>query len=576
MKWHVNVPFIQKLRTTKIKTKIKDGNAMSTVDLHVHSNKSDGTYSPTELVDYAISKGLSAFALTDHDTTAGLDEIISYASSLPGTPIEIIPGIEFSTEYEGQDIHILGLFIDYKRPSFASKLQAFVDSRILRNQKMCALLSKAGIDITYEKLLAMFPGAVITRAHYAKYLLQTGVIKSMQEAFERYIGDHCPYFVPREKVTPVAAVQLILEADGIPILAHPTLYHMGKAKLDTLVATLKEAGLLGIEALYSTYTPAETRYIHNLAAKYNLLISGGSDFHGSIKPGLDLGVGYGKLFIPEEILSTMKKSQRKLLFSDMDGTLLNAESQISPAMNAGIDRMSQLGHQLILTSGRPLDSILEVVRATNLDKEPGLCIIANNGACIYDVDKDSYIIEYRLSKTDMRYIISEAKKFGIYCHAYTDTHIVSSCESKELAFYRQRIHLPYIISEDIVSSLEKGSYKLLAIDLNDKEKLIAFRDHIAPYCEGKIQCVFSNDRFLEIFPIHAGKGNALRYLCEYFHVPISHSYAAGDADNDISMIQAAGTGIAMQNATDNVKATADIITTNDNAHDGLLTLINSL
>ncbi|HJA92847.1 MAG TPA: PHP domain-containing protein [Candidatus Eisenbergiella merdipullorum] len=280
---------------------------MRIVDLHVHSNRSDGTFSPSGLVDLARKKGLSAFALTDHDTTAGLDEALAYSE---GKDIEVIPGIEFSTEYKGRDIHVLGLAIDYKAPAFARQVQAFVDSRIERNRKMCANLAGAGIDISYEKLLAAFPGAVVTRAHYARYLLDNGYVKSLPEAFERYVGDHCPYFVPREKVTPVQAVELIRQAEGLPILAHPTLYHMGKEALQTLVSLLKEAGLVGIEAIYSTYSAGEEREMRQLAEKNGLLISGGSDFHGSNKPGLELATGYhGKLVIPYDIWERLKEKR---------------------------------------------------------------------------------------------------------------------------------------------------------------------------------------------------------------------------------------------------------------------------
>ena len=295
---------------------------MSAIDLHVHSNKSDGTYSPTELVDYAIEKSLVAIALTDHDTVDGLDEIIKYADRLRSEMNsantqtsshlhipEIIPGIEFSTEYEGRDIHILGLYIDHKSPEFEESLQNFVNSRITRNQKMCSLLQGAGIDITYEKLLAEYPGSVITRAHYAAYLLKYGYTRNMNEAFERYVGDHCPYFVPREKVTPQQAVQLVLKAKGVPILAHPTLYHMSDSRLDHLTAMLKEAGLMGIEAIYSTYSPSEERDMRKLAHKYDLLLSGGSDFHGANKPKLDLGIGYGNLYVDESILQEIKAKQ---------------------------------------------------------------------------------------------------------------------------------------------------------------------------------------------------------------------------------------------------------------------------
>lgn len=276
---------------------------MKQVDLHVHSNKSDGSFTPKELVDYALSKGLCAFALTDHDTTDGLNEAISYAKD---KPIEVVPGIEFSTEYDGRDIHVLGLYIRYKDPVFKGRIQNFVDSRIKRNEKMCKNLQEAGIDISYEKLLKTYPDAVITRAHYAAYLTENGYVSSRADAFAQYVGDHCKYFVPREKVTPSQAVELILQAKGVPILAHPPLYHMGKDKLDTLVSTLKNAGLAGIEAIYSTYNNQDTRDMMDLAKKYDLLLSGGSDFHGVNKPGLDMAVGYGKLFVPEEILINIR------------------------------------------------------------------------------------------------------------------------------------------------------------------------------------------------------------------------------------------------------------------------------
>lgn len=281
---------------------------MNIVDLHVHSNKSDGSFTPSALVDYAIEKGLSAFALTDHDTIDGLDEAIAAAK---GRPIEVIPGIEFSTEYEGKDIHIVGLYIDYKGELFSKQIQAFVDSRIERNRKMCANLQTAGIDISFEALTEAFPGAVITRAHYGKFLLDHGYVKNMPQAFDKYLGDNTPYFVPREKVTPMQAVNLILDAGGIPVLAHPTLYHMSDRRLELLLSRLKESGLMAMECIYSTYSPAEERHMRKLAIKYDLLISGGSDFHGTTKPKLDLATGYGSLVVPEEILLYLKEAIKK-------------------------------------------------------------------------------------------------------------------------------------------------------------------------------------------------------------------------------------------------------------------------
>ncbi|MDE7232634.1 MAG: PHP domain-containing protein, partial [Lachnospiraceae bacterium] len=275
-----------------------------------HTAKSDGSFSPAELVDYAIEKNLAAVAITDHDTVEGLDEAIAHGAALREkgvSDIEVIPGIEFSTKYENQDVHIVGLYIAYDSPVFLEPLNTFINSRTNRNIKMCENLQSADIDITYEKLQARFPDAVITRAHYASYLLEHGYVKSRQDAFAQYLGDHTKYFVPREKVTPSQAVKLILQAGGIPVLAHPPLYHMGQERLDTLTASLKEDGLMGIEAFYSTYTNQDVRDMLHLAKKYDLLLSGGSDFHGANKPGLDLGCGYGKLYVPEDLLTDIKK-----------------------------------------------------------------------------------------------------------------------------------------------------------------------------------------------------------------------------------------------------------------------------
>lgn len=276
---------------------------MDFIDLHTHSNKSDGSMSPVELVDEAKKVGLSAIALTDHDTIDGLDEAIKHGNEIG---IKVIPGVELSCEYNGKDVHIVGLFINQHNKEFNSQLRAFVDSRDIRNKKMCQKLTDAGMPVIYEEMVEMYGDSVLTRAHYARYMLEKGYIKSLSEAFERYIGDHSPYYIPREKVTPKQGVELILSAGGIPVLAHPILYKLGKEAMDNLVSSLKEYGLVGIEAIYSTYTSADERYIREIAKRYSLLISGGSDFHGAAKPGLNLGTGYGKLYVPLEVLNKLE------------------------------------------------------------------------------------------------------------------------------------------------------------------------------------------------------------------------------------------------------------------------------
>lgn len=278
---------------------------MAYIDLHVHSNCSDGTLTPTELVSLAKRSGLHAFALTDHDTIKGIPEALA-AGKKEG--IEVIPGIEFSTEYNGKDIHIVGLDFDYTNPEFLSQLELFQDSRRLRNQKMIDKLhDEGGIDISWEKMEAAFGEAVWTRAHFGRFLLDHGYIKDMAEAFSRYVGDDCPYFVPREKVTPAQAVRLIRKHGGIPILAHPLLYHFSDEKLTELVELLKKTGLIGIEAYYSTHNAMEESYVLRLARTQGLAVSGGSDFHGSNKPTISLGTGRGNLKISYDILKHLRE-----------------------------------------------------------------------------------------------------------------------------------------------------------------------------------------------------------------------------------------------------------------------------
>ena len=219
---------------------------MDRIDLHTHSNKSDGSLSPAELVRHAAGQGLLAIALTDHDTTEGIDEAMEEAEKLN---IELIPGIEFSTEYEGKDIHIVGLYIDHHSEYFKRRLVNFVNGRTIRNKEMCRRLTEHGMSVEYEELAAEYPDCVITRSHFAGYLLRHGYVKSRKEAFDRYIGDGCSCFVPRKKITPMRAVEIILKAGGFPVLAHPVLYGMKKECLERLVVRLKAMGLQGIEVL---------------------------------------------------------------------------------------------------------------------------------------------------------------------------------------------------------------------------------------------------------------------------------------------------------------------------------------
>jgi len=277
------------------------------VDLHTHTTESDGSFTPEELILEAKRVGLSAIAITDHDTISGIKKAAPVAVS---NDIELIPGIELSTDYNGKEVHVVGLYINIENTYLLEKLNEFKTCRDNRNELIVANLQKEGFDITMEALKAENPDCVITRANIARFLYEHKMIPSIQTAFEKYIGDNCKCFVNRFKITPMDAVRLIKKAGGTAILAHPLLYHMSNTLLQQLVNDMKSAGLDGIEAIYCTYTPSEERHIKQFAKENDLLISGGSDFHGTTKPKLNLATGYGKLYIPYDVLEHIKDSRK--------------------------------------------------------------------------------------------------------------------------------------------------------------------------------------------------------------------------------------------------------------------------
>lgn len=282
---------------------------MKYIDLHVHSNASDGTLTPAEVVSLAASLSLSAIALTDHDTVAGVAEAQAAAlvMSDASNPLRIIPGAEISAAYKGRDIHILGLFLDTKNNALIKTLNEAVAKREERNEKMAANLRGAGIDITVDKLKAAEGEAVLTRAHFAKYMTEHGFTKSNKDAFDRFLNDSSPYYVPRDYLSPEATIDLIHEAGGLAVLAHPLLYKYNLEQLDILIALLAGFGLDGIEAIYSLNTGFDEGIIRRYANRYNLAITGGSDFHGMNKPDISLGSGKGNLQIPESLLESLEK-----------------------------------------------------------------------------------------------------------------------------------------------------------------------------------------------------------------------------------------------------------------------------
>lgn len=279
-----------------------------TIDLHVHSTASDGTFTPTELVAEAKRCGLSAFALTDHDTVDGISEALAAGEA---SGLEVIPGVELSTEYNETEIHVVGLFIDPANTELQAELAKFRDNRDNRNLKMIEKLQEEGFRITAEDLYRLNPDTVVARPHIARYLVDSGQVKDLKTVFDKYIGDGCKCYVDRYKITPMQAVALIHQAGGLAILAHPCLYNMKRAELTAMIEELVAAGLNGIEAVYSCNHGSDEKDFRAMAEKYHLLLSGGSDFHGANKPYIHLGTGKGTMSVPHEFLEAMRTSFTK-------------------------------------------------------------------------------------------------------------------------------------------------------------------------------------------------------------------------------------------------------------------------
>ena len=275
------------------------------IDLHSHSLYSDGSDTPEKLVDKALQVGLSALALTDHDTVRGVKHA---AAAAEGTDLEIIPGVELSTFYKRGEVHIVGLFVDCNNKGFLEELGQICFIREERNRKMCARLNIMGVDIDYDNLIEIYGSKTITRSHIADYMLNKGIIKERREAFDKYIGSGCPAHIRWEKITAEHGIELIKSAGGVPILAHPVAYKLTDAELEELLIHLKKHGLEGMEVFYSTNSKSFTDKSLHLARKHDLIISGGSDYHGRTKPLISLGTGLGGLKVSDSLLPPIREA----------------------------------------------------------------------------------------------------------------------------------------------------------------------------------------------------------------------------------------------------------------------------
>lgn len=277
------------------------------IDLHIHSTASDGTLTPTEIIHTALKateKETSpvVIALTDHDTVAGISEFLKEADKHKKR-LTAIPGVEISTNYHGVEIHILGYNVDPENKELLEQLKICRESRDGRNEKIIALLQAEGFEITMDDIKPEDPNETIARPHIAKQLLKKKYVSSVKEAFDKYLAEGRSCYVERIMPTPEEAIQLIRNSGGVPVLAHLMYYKkLNAAEKESLVFELKEAGLVGIETYYNTYTEVEEDYVASLAKQNGLLLTGGTDFHGENKPHISLFTGQGTMEVPEAIL----------------------------------------------------------------------------------------------------------------------------------------------------------------------------------------------------------------------------------------------------------------------------------
>lgn len=276
------------------------------IDLHCHSTASDGSSSPAELVRQALLEGLKAIAITDHDTVEGVKEAL-----LEGRKhnFEVVPGIEISAEMSSGTMHILGYFVEHTSETLLTTLKKLQTAREKRNHEIIQRLRSLRMEVTYDDLVKIAQDGQIGRPHLAKLLLQKGFVSDIQEAFDRYLKKGRPAYVDKFRFSPVEAVKLITEANGTAILAHPGSLQRSPKNLGRIVSDLMSAGLSGVEVFYPEHTPEQTASYLRLCRRFNLLATGGTDYHGLYKPYIGLGSGHGNMRIPYELLAEMKRQR---------------------------------------------------------------------------------------------------------------------------------------------------------------------------------------------------------------------------------------------------------------------------
>ena len=275
------------------------------VDLHSHTTASDGTFTPRELVQEAVRRGVRALALTDHDSTDGIAPALDEAARHP--LLEIVPGIEINCDVEGAEIHVLGYCMDYGAAWFQDFCARQREERRTRVHRMAERLAALGLPIDAERVFAIVREGSAGRPHVAQVMVERGYVKTVREAFDRYLGSGKPAHVPRVKLSPADAVRLIRRAGGVPVLAHP-----GLADRDELIPELIAAGLMGIESYYPEHSAAQTGAYVQICKDRGLVATGGSDFHGPRVRAGSLGIPAVPMAVWEALLARAAEARRQL------------------------------------------------------------------------------------------------------------------------------------------------------------------------------------------------------------------------------------------------------------------------
>ena len=282
---------------------------MGYVDLHLHTTASDGVRTPSEVVRYAKSKQLQAIAVTDHDTIEGLEEALSEGDRIG---FEVIPGIEISAEFSPGSMHLLGYFLDIHHPLLIEKLKYLQGARAERNPKIVQKLNRLGIQLNYDDVVEASGGGQVGRPHFAQVLLERGYVRSIQEAFERFLKKGAPAYADKFRFRASEAIHFINESNGVAVIAHPnTLGVNGNSALETLLLQLVKEGLRGIEVYYPEHSSTDIARYKFLAEKYGLVMTGGTDYHGMEGNELDIGVGRGDMRLPYSIVEELKTAQNQ-------------------------------------------------------------------------------------------------------------------------------------------------------------------------------------------------------------------------------------------------------------------------